>query len=118
MAYQQAPRQPVQQPQRPVQPQPLPQPPQYRQPPQQTYQAPRTKAPRQPQTYSPNAPAQTAGLSCLSKLAILVIVLAIAIAVGVSVGKQLAKHHTTSGFGKPPSRSGVFVTTHSPTLPD
>ena len=89
MAYQQSPRSTP--------------PAQYRPPQQQTYQAPRSKAPRQPQSYSPNAPAQT-GLSCLSKLAILVIVLAVAIAVGVGVGKQIAKHHASSnntgrGFG-------------------
>jgi serine/threonine-protein kinase len=84
MAYQQAPRSA--------------QPAQYR-PPQQTYQAPRNKAPRQPQTYAPNASAQTSGLSCLSKLAILVIVLAVAIAVGVGVGKQLAKSRSGSGSG-------------------
>ena len=85
MAYQNAPR--------PVQPA------QYRAPQQQTYQAPRNQAPRQPQSYSPNTPAQRTGLSWLSKLAILVIVLAIAVAVGVTVGKQLAKHHTTSTSG-------------------
>jgi serine/threonine-protein kinase len=81
MAYQQAPR-PAQAAQ-------------YR-PQQPTYNAPRNKAPRQPQTYSPNAPAQS-GLGCLSKLAILVIVLAIAIAIGVTVGKQLAKNRSGSG---------------------
>jgi hypothetical protein len=85
MAYQNAPR--------PVQPA------QYRSPQQQAYQAPRTQAPRQPQSYSPNAPAQRTGLSCLSKLAILVIVLAVAVAIGVTVGRQLAKHHTTSSSG-------------------
>jgi serine/threonine protein kinase, bacterial len=73
------------------------QPAQYR-PPQQ-YQAPRTQAPRQPQSYSPSAPEKQTGLSCLSKLAILVIVLAVAVAIGVTVGKQLAKHHTTSNSG-------------------
>jgi serine/threonine-protein kinase len=81
MAYQQSPR---------------PAPAQYRPQQQQTYQAPRNKAPRQPQTYAPSAAAQPAGLSLLSKLAILVIVLAVAIAAGVGIGKQLAKHHTTT----------------------
>ena len=110
MAYQQAPRPPIQPAQRPIQPA------QYRPQQPQTYQAPRTKAPRQPQAYSPNAPAKTAGLSCLSKLAILVIVLAIAVAVGVSVGRQLAKHHTTtSGFPSNQTPGGsVSVSTHSP----
>lgn len=73
--------------------------PQQQRPQQPTYQAPRGQAPRQPQTYAPGAPAQRAGLSCLSKLAILVIVLAVAVAIGVSVGRQLAKRHTTSGIG-------------------
>jgi serine/threonine-protein kinase len=82
MAYQQAPRSVA--------------PAQYRPPQQQTYQAPRNKAPRQPQTYAPAAPAQT-GLSCLSKLAILLIVLAVAIAVGVGIGKQFAKHNPGAG---------------------
>ena len=79
-------------------PRPVQQPAQYRSPQQQqpTYQAPRTQAPRQPQSYSPSAPEQRSGLSCLSKLAILVIVLAIAVAIGVTVGKQLAKHRTTT----------------------
>jgi hypothetical protein len=35
----------------------------------------------------------------MSKVAILVIVLAVAVAIGVTVGKQLAKHHTTSNSG-------------------
>jgi serine/threonine-protein kinase len=70
-------------------------PPQQQYPRQQTYQAPRSQAPRQPQTYSASGPERT-GLSCLSKLAILVIVLAIAVAIGVTVGKQLAKQHNTS----------------------
>lgn len=106
MAYQQAPRPPMQQPvQRPIQPA------QYRPQQPQTYQAPRNKAPRQQQAYSPNAPAQTAGLSCLSKLAILVIVLAIAVAIGVSVGRQLAKHHTTTtGFSSEQNRGGSSIT--------
>ena len=87
------------------------QPAQYRPPQQQTYQAPRNKAPRQPQTYSPNTASQTAGLSCLSKLAILVIVLAIAVAVGVTVGRQLAKHHaTTTGFSGNRTQGGTTVT--------
>jgi len=94
MAYQQAPR-------------PTPAAP-YRQPQQQTYQAPRNKAPRQPQTYSPNAPAQSAGLGCLSKLAILVIVLAVAIAVGVGIGRQLAKHNgSRSGSGNGNGNRGL-----------
>lgn len=75
------------------------QPVQYRAPQQQTYQAPRNQAPRQPQSYSQNAPAQRTGLSFLSKIAILVIVLAMAVAIGVTVGKQLAKHHTTTSSG-------------------
>lgn len=94
MAYQQAPRPAAQVPQRPIQPT---QPAQYRQPQQQTYQAPRNKAPRQPQAYSRNAPPKKTGLSFLSKLAILVIVLAIAVALGVTVGRQIAKHRPT-GF--------------------
>jgi hypothetical protein len=84
MAYQNAPR-PVQQSA------------QYRPPQQQPYQAPRTQAPRKPQSYSPNAPAKQAGLSCMSKLAILVIVLAVAVAVGVTVGRQFARHNTNTG---------------------
>lgn len=70
---------------------------QYRPPQQQSYQAPRAQAPRKPQSYSPNAPGKQSGLSCLSRLAILVIVLAVAVAIGVTVGRQLAKHHTTTG---------------------
>lgn len=85
MAYQNAPR--------PAQP-----PAQYR-PPQQPYQPPRSQAPRQPQSYTPTAPERRTGLSCLSKLAILVIVLAIAVAIGVTVGKQLSKHHTNTTNG-------------------
>jgi serine/threonine-protein kinase len=79
--------------------------PQYR-PPQQPhpqYAGPRAQAPRHPQTYSGTAPARS-GLSCLSKLAILVIVLLIAVAIGVTVGRMIAKHNgngngNRSGFG-------------------
>jgi serine/threonine-protein kinase len=94
-----------QNPPRPVPPGPY-GPPQQQRPQQQrpqqqpTYQAPRSQAPRQAHTYAPGmpgTPAQRTGLSCLSKLAILVIVLAVAVAIGVTVGKQLAKRHATSG---------------------
>jgi hypothetical protein len=85
MAYQNAPR--------PAQP-----PAQYR-PPQQLYQPPRSQAPRQPQSYTPTAPERRTGLSCLSKLAILVIVLAIAVAIGVTVGKQLSRHNANTNNG-------------------
>jgi hypothetical protein len=111
MAYQQAPRLPAQAPQRPIQPT---QPAQYRPPQQQTYQAPRNKAPRQPQTYSRNAPPQKTGLSFLSKIAILVIVLAIAVALGVSVGKQLAKHRTTGFSTNRTSGSSVSTSVYEP----
>ncbi|HEU5355179.1 MAG TPA: protein kinase [Actinocrinis sp.] len=114
MAYQQAPRPPVQPAQRPIQPAQQPQPAQYRQPQQQTYQAPRNKAPRQPQSYSPNATAKTSGLSCLSKLAILVIVLAIAVALGITVGKQLAKHRPTGFSTDRTSGSSVATSVYEP----
>jgi serine/threonine-protein kinase len=79
-----------------------PQAPQYR--PQQqpkTYVGPRTQAPRYPQSYTNTASApQASGLSCLSKLAILVIVLAIAVTIGVTVGRQIAaRHHSGNGTG-------------------
>lgn len=86
-----------QNPPRPVPPGPYGPPQQQHPQQQQNYQAPRNQAPRQPQTFAPGAPAQRTGLSCLSKLAILVIVLAIAVAIGVTVGKQLARRHTNSG---------------------
>jgi hypothetical protein len=89
---------------------------QYRPPQQQTYQAPRNKAPRQPQTYAPNAAAQSNGLSCLSKLAILVIVLAVAIAIGVRVGQQLAKHRSAGTGSSGSSYSNVYGG-HGPGLP-
>ena len=114
MAYQQAPRPAAQPTQRPIQPAQPSQAAQYRQPQQQTYQAPRSQAPRQPQTYSPNAAAKTSGLSCLSKLAILVIVLAIAVALGVTVGKQLAKHRPTGFSTNRTSGSSVATSVYEP----
>jgi len=111
MAYQQAPRPAAQASQRPIQ---AAQPVQYRQPQPQTYQAPRNKAPRQPQTYSRNAPPKKTGLSFLSKLAILVIVLAIAVALGVTVGKQLAKHRTTGFSTNRTSGSSVATSVYEP----
>ncbi len=101
MAYQQAPQNPQPQRQAPQA--------QYR-PPQQAYQAPRNKAPRSPQTYSPNAPA-TSGLGCLSKIAILAIVLAVAITIGVTVGRQLAHHRANAGYGSGSSGMSVLYTT-------
>jgi serine/threonine-protein kinase len=77
--------------------------PQYRPPQQpQSYTGPRSQAPRHPQTYSGTASNKSNGLSCLSKLAILLIVLAIAITIGVTVGRQLAKHNSGTG-----NRSGL-----------
>ena len=82
--------------------------PQYRpqqqpqQQPPKPYTGPRSQAPRYPQSYNNTTAAQANGLSCLSKLAILVIVLAIAVTIGVTVGRQIAKRHNGtggSGFG-------------------
>lgn len=89
---------PYQHPRQPVPAQYTPQP--------NTYQQPRNKAPRHPQTYAPSAPVKSSGLSCLSKLAILVIVLAIAIAAGVAVGKQIARHHTVGRGAPGPGQRG------------
>ena len=67
---------------------------QYRQPPP----APLRQAPRYPREYStPAAPAQRTGLSCLSKLAILVIVLLVATAIGLAIGKALEPKHLDGG---------------------
>ncbi|HEY3872952.1 MAG TPA: protein kinase [Actinocrinis sp.] len=67
-------------------------------PPQPTYPpsapppAPRKQAPRYPQNYTGTPPAPRAGLSCLSKLALLVIILAVAVLVGVAVGHYIQSH--------------------------
>lgn len=83
-------------------------------PPQPTYPpapppAPRKQAPRYPQNYTGTPPAPRAGLSCLSKLALLVIILAVAVLVGVAVGHYIQSHehvrfnthNSTVQFGAP-----------------
>jgi serine/threonine protein kinase, bacterial len=87
--------QPQPQPQAPLQPPPRQQ--QYARPntypPQPAYPpAPRKQAPRYPQTYAGTTPAPRAGLSCLSKLALLVVILAVAVLIGVMVGRYIQSH--------------------------
>ena len=86
----------------------------------QSYTGPRSQAPRYPQSYNNTPAAQASGLSCLSKLAILVIVLAIAVTIGVTVGRQIAKRHSGTGGsgygpgahqGPPPAASVPHHTT-------
>lgn len=65
-------------------------------PPQPTYpqqpQQPRKQAPRYPQNYTAPSQAPKAGLSCLSKLALLVVILAVAVLIGVMVGHYIESH--------------------------
>jgi len=62
--------------------------------------APKRQASRYPRDYAAPAAAPRAGLSCLSKLAILVMVLVAATVIGLAIGKALERKHLDGGGGQ------------------